>query len=68
MPPSPCAVEMLCWEAPLATDALTPLPEATLFFFWLLAGLGFYQPLPGGKCLPDACVLENQQPNSGSQH
>jgi len=24
------------------------LPEATLFFFWLLAGLGFYQPLPDG--------------------
>jgi Helicase conserved C-terminal domain len=36
----------LGWEAAFATDALAPLPDATLFFFWLLAGLGFYQPLP----------------------
>ncbi len=40
--------KMLGWEAALATDALAPLPDATLFFFWLLAGLGFYQPLPDG--------------------
>ena len=40
--------KMLSSEAALATDALTPLPNATLFFFWLLAGLGFYQPLPDG--------------------
>jgi hypothetical protein len=38
----------LGWEAALATDALAPLPDATLFFFWLLAGLGFYEPLPDG--------------------
>src|SRR4030095_69743 len=38
----------LNWEAALASDALAPLPDATLFFFWLLAGLGFYQPLPDG--------------------
>src|SRR4029453_2274687 len=40
--------KMLGWEAAPATDALAPLPNATLFFFWLLAGLGFYQPLPDG--------------------
>ncbi|HSX80044.1 MAG TPA: hypothetical protein VLQ80_15905, partial [Candidatus Saccharimonadia bacterium] len=40
--------KMLGWEAALATDALAPLPDATLFFFWLLAGLGFYQPLSDG--------------------
>ena len=38
----------LNWEAALTTDTLAPLPDATLFFFWLLAGLGFYQPLPDG--------------------
>ncbi|HEY5864879.1 MAG TPA: helicase-associated domain-containing protein [Candidatus Tectomicrobia bacterium] len=39
---------MLGWEAALAADALAPLPDATLFFFWLLAGLGFYEPHPDG--------------------
>jgi len=40
--------KMLGWEATLARDVFAPLQDATLFFFWLLAGLEFYKPLPDG--------------------
>jgi hypothetical protein len=38
----------LGWDAALAGDALTPLPDAAFFFFWLVNGLGLQQSLPDG--------------------
>ncbi|MGE3540618.1 MAG: helicase-associated domain-containing protein [Candidatus Tectimicrobiota bacterium] len=40
--------KMLGWDASLGQDAMAPLADSTQFFFWLLAGLGFYEPTADG--------------------
>jgi hypothetical protein len=50
----------LGWETTLARDALTPLPDAALFFLQLFAAAGFLRPLPNEATLgiePDASAL-----------